>query len=116
MGETPLIFAIEKSGNLDMIRLLLSLGAKADSALPKAYASNNNQIVDLLLDHGANPNYKDEEGTPAFFYGLAPTVEHLHVLAQKRDRLQRAGRERRRSPDPFRDLFRLAADVKLSPS
>lgn len=82
-GETPLKFAIEKAGNLDMIRLLLSLGAKPDSALPTAYASNKNEIVDLLLDNGANPNYKDEEGTPAFFYGLSPTEEHLRLLAQK---------------------------------
>ncbi len=82
-GETPLTFAIEKAGNRDMILLLLSLGAKPDRALPKAYASNNTEIVDLLLDQGANPNYKDDEGTPAFFYGSSPTVEHLHLLAQK---------------------------------
>jgi ankyrin repeat protein len=39
-----------------------------------------------LLDAGANPNYKDEQGTPAFFSCLSTHsggLESLRLLAQK---------------------------------
>jgi ankyrin repeat protein len=93
---TPLKFAIEKletagdspdakAQRLDMVRLLLSLGAKPDSALKDACASNNSEIIGVLLEGGVNPNAKDEEGTPAFFFceGDAAAVEKLRLLAAK---------------------------------
>jgi len=78
-GVTPLNFAVEKvdsagdtpeetARRMAMVRLLLSLGAKPDSALLKACAAKNSEIAGVLLDAGANPNYKDEEGTPVFFF------------------------------------------------
>ncbi|HTB10992.1 MAG TPA: hypothetical protein VK752_05450 [Bryobacteraceae bacterium] len=95
-GATPLKFAIEKletagdspdakAQRLDMVRLLLSLGAKPDSALKDACASNNSEIIGVLLEGGVNPNAKDEEGTPAFFFcaGDAAAVEKLRLLAAK---------------------------------
>lgn len=94
LGLTPLKFAIErvntpgdtaeqKDARIAMIRLLLSLGAKPDSALPKACFVNNVEIVGILLDQGANPNYKDEEGTPAFFSCPRDAEAVLRLLAQK---------------------------------
>jgi hypothetical protein len=94
MGITPLKFAIDKTANagdktparLEMIRLLLSLGAKPDTALPNACASNNSETTKALLDAGADPNYKDVEGTPAFFSCLATydgARESLRLLAAK---------------------------------
>ncbi len=74
-----------KAKRLDMIRLLLSLGAKPDSALKDACGSNNSEIIGVLLEAGANPNAKDEEGTPAFFFcsGDSQGLEKLRLLAQK---------------------------------
>lgn len=94
MGITPLKFAIDKTANagdktaarLEMVRLLLSLGAKPDTALPNACASNNSDITKALLDAGANPNYKDDDGKPAFFFCLATyegARESLRLLAAK---------------------------------
>ena len=96
-GVTPLKFAIDRVDNsgdkpermaarLDMIRLLLTLGAKPDSALPNACGSNHSEITGILLDAGANPNYKDELGTPAFYSCLSTHsggLESLRLLAQK---------------------------------
>jgi hypothetical protein len=89
-GVTPLKFAIEKTTNdatpsrLDMIRLLLALGAKPDPALPNACATSP-ETARILLDAGANPNYKDAEGDPAFFSCLSSSsgLEALRLLAQK---------------------------------
>jgi len=94
LGLTPLRFAIEKVGTggdtaeqkaarIGMIRLLLSVGAKPDGALPKACAVNNSEIVGILLEQGANPNYKDAEGTPAFFSCPGDSEAILRLLAQK---------------------------------
>jgi hypothetical protein len=95
-GVTPLKFAIDKldttgetgdvkAKGIEMIRLLLALGAKPDSALKDACASNNSEIVGVLLDGGANPNAKDEEGTPAFFFcsGDPSGLARLRLLSQK---------------------------------
>jgi hypothetical protein len=96
-GVTPLKFAIEKvdspgtvpeqlAARLEMIRVLLSLGAKPDSALPIACGANHEEITGILLDAGANPNYKDEEGTPAFFFcgaGSSGGLQGLRLFAQK---------------------------------
>lgn len=77
LGMTPLKFAIEKVDNappeqvaarMEMIRILLSVGAKPDSALPNACGARHDEITEVLLQAGANPNYKNDEGTPAFFF------------------------------------------------
>lgn len=96
-GVTPLRFAIEQvdrpgqtpeqtAARIEMIRVLLSLGAKADRALPTACRSPHSESMQVLLDAGANPNAKDEEGSPAFFACLsAPSggLQSLHMLAAK---------------------------------
>jgi hypothetical protein len=89
LGLTPLKFAIENvdrakaeqvAASIQMIHLLLSLGAKPDSALPKACGASHEETVGILLDAGADPNYKDEEGTPAFFFC---NLNALNLLATK---------------------------------
>jgi ankyrin repeat protein len=95
-GTTPLVFAVEKvattgdsqettAKRLEMVRLLVSLGANPDVGLPTACASDNPTVIGVLLSLGANPNYKDAEGTPAFFYcsGNPAGLEKLRLLSQK---------------------------------
>jgi hypothetical protein len=92
MGATPLKFAVDNvpsagdaAAQLDMIRVLLAVGAKPDSALPNACRLNRGDATKVLLDAGANPNYKDDEGTPAFFYcpGDSGGLASLQLLAAK---------------------------------
>jgi len=91
-GETPLTFAIDKANDdrtaerLDMVRLLLSLGATPDGALKDACGGKHEEITGILLDAGANPNAKDGDGTPAFFFcgsSNAGGLEGLRLLGQK---------------------------------
>jgi hypothetical protein len=95
-GTTPLVFAVEKvatagdsqettAKRLEMVRLLVSLGARPEVGLPTACASDNREVIGVLLELGANPNYKDVEGTPAFFYcsGNPAGLEKLRLLSQK---------------------------------
>jgi ankyrin repeat protein len=91
LDTTPLKFAIDNLDNgdaparLDMIRLLLTLGAKPDSALQNACRLGRSDATGILLDAGANPSYKDKEGTPVFFYcpGNSGGLECLRLLAAK---------------------------------
>jgi hypothetical protein len=95
LGMTPLKFAIEKvdsaapeqvAARMDMIRVLLSVGAKPDSALPTACGARHDEITQVLLEAGANPNYKDDEGTPAFFFcgaGKPGSLTGLGFFADK---------------------------------
>ncbi len=94
-GETPLKFAIERVDNpgdqlvarIEMIRVLISLGAKPDSALAYACRSPHSETTEVLLAAGANQNATDEEGAPAFFSCLsAPSggLASLRLLAAKK--------------------------------
>jgi ankyrin repeat protein len=53
-GRTPLLMAVQK-GNQEIVRLLLTAGAKAqlDEALESALAKRDKEIVQLLRDSGA---------------------------------------------------------------
>lgn len=62
-GYTPLTVALTKTNNIDMIELLLRYGAKPNmpnsyglTPLVKSSACGYSEIVEMLLDHGANPN------------------------------------------------------------
>jgi hypothetical protein len=93
---TPLGFAAQKLGQagetadqtaarVEMMKLLLSLGAKPDPALKYACASNNADAVRLLLDAGANPNLlvaQFEKKQPVF-YSCLSSLENLRLLAAK---------------------------------
>lgn len=101
---TPLKFAVEKfvaegkddqrHQRLEMVRLLLSLGARPDPALESACRSAHPEALSLLLDGGADPNYNEPvinvPGTPSgpqpAFYGCFnydASLENLKLLAAK---------------------------------
>ena len=76
------------TGNVDMTRLLLGLGAEANTEvghprprLVNAAASSNVEILELLLDAGVSVDQTDGNGNPALRYaieaGHAPVVSTL---------------------------------------
>jgi hypothetical protein len=98
---TPLKFAVEKyvasegkadaKGRLEMIRLLLSLGAKPNPALDFACRAARSDALLLLFDAGADPNYAEMRRTdngdraePAF-YGCfySEGLENLELFGAK---------------------------------
>jgi hypothetical protein len=93
---TPLGFAAQKLGRagetagqtaarVEMMKLLLSLGARPGPALKYACASANADAVGLLLDAGADPNLlvaQFEKKQPVF-YSCLSSIENLRLLASK---------------------------------
>jgi ankyrin repeat protein len=102
-GRTPLLLAVEraveKEGHLDsryleMAKMLLENGANVNAAraylgtgLHLAARSCNQQMIDLLLGHGADGKLEDDQRrTPLIvaiengtnWYGLASVVKQLH--------------------------------------
>ena len=65
-----------KSGNMEIIKLLISHGARINekmandrTALMYALSDGNNyELVEYLLQNGAEVNVKDKSGVPAIFY------------------------------------------------
>jgi hypothetical protein len=99
-GYTPLKLAVERAAEaeakpeadraLEMVRLLLSLGAKPNSGLHAACRSSRADLVRMLLDAGADPNNLEPGGTgPPAFYGCfgSPTeaagLENLRLMKDK---------------------------------
>ena len=98
-GFTPLVFAVKRAvekdtkgrpgtGRMDMVRLLLSLGAKPNPALVSACEDGSGEVMRLLLDAGADPNHRVGEGEfeePAFFACLSRPagLESLKVLTDR---------------------------------
>ncbi len=106
---TPLKFAVEKFAaaandgkdkddqrhrRLEMVRLLLSLGAKPNPALEAACRAAHPEALSLLLDAGADPNYKERAATiahgpnaaePAFYgcFNYQASLENLKLLAAR---------------------------------
>jgi hypothetical protein len=99
---TPLKVAVERAveaeekpegpgRSLEMVRLLLSLGAKPNSGLRAACErSSRSDAVRLLLDAGADPNNNEPEGagSPAYFGcfrsgGEAAGIENLRLMRDK---------------------------------
>jgi hypothetical protein len=99
---TPLKVAVERAveaeekpegpgRSLEMVRLLLSLGAKPNSGLRAAcHQSSRSDAVRLLLDAGADPNNNEPDGTgsPAYFgcfssRGEAAGIENLRLMRDK---------------------------------
>ena len=109
-GNTPLKVAVERAvlaektpegprRSLEMVRLLLSVGAKPNSGLYSAcYNSSRTDAVRLLLQAGADPNNREPGGKrpPAFFGCIesrdpAVGLENLRLMRERR-RLRREGR------------------------
>ena len=68
-GITPLLFACARQ-QLKVVRILLEAGTDPDipissggiTALHEAFLNNNIPLLKLLLQHNADPNYKDPNG------------------------------------------------------
>ncbi len=100
--NTPLTVAVERAvlaekapegpgRSLEMVRLLLSLGAKPNSGLRAAcHNSSRTDAVRLLLEAGADPNYRGAGGDrpPAYFACIkspdaAAGLENLRLMREK---------------------------------
>ncbi len=80
--RTPLAYACEYSTDPKIVEFLIKNGAKiTDTVMVNAGATDNVEILKMLVKHGGNVNIKNENGfTPlmvAVEYGLVPTVAYL---------------------------------------
>ena len=84
-GNTPLIFIINKTGNLEITRRLLEKGAavniqnrSGETALMYAAWRGHASIVRLLLENRADVTLKNRQGSTALT--LAESKEHLAIV------------------------------------
>ncbi len=85
-GRTALIFACGKEGNLETVKLLLAARAKINkkprdefidwTALTSASYNSHIEIVQFLLENGADHSIKDSQGKTALDYA----VENNHAV------------------------------------
>ena len=73
-----------RGGKADMARLLIRNGAPAETeaepqggrtALMDAAAGGHREIIQLLIDHGANPNRTNDRGETALMFAVSAGVE-----------------------------------------
>lgn len=90
-GMTPIKAAIPGAGrpfNRALLDMLLDAGAKLNTGceppLHLAVAQGNADLVTYLIEHGADPNLDDVDGSPPLFwagaYGDRPDVEMMRLL------------------------------------
>jgi|GEM_PF-6582179 len=86
---SPLLYKAYKTGQADLVQMLLEApnGKKADPnvvvesgvrLLHLCAASNNTQMAELLLRHGANPNLRTQ-GTPTSITPLFNAMRYLYL-------------------------------------
>ena len=88
-GATALEMA-SQSGKLDVVQVLLSLGASPNPIVPDAFSSalisastyGHDGIVRLLLENGADPDFPDTEGQTALIWaaGHGMQIEIIETL------------------------------------
>jgi len=67
---SPLEYAVIDN-NAEMVKLLLEYGAAPDrAALSSACYRKNYEAAEILLQHGANPNERDNDGETAIFQAV----------------------------------------------
>lgn len=87
--QIPLENAI-LNGDIDQVRLHLEAGVNpnqtipGDNAYPLHYAANSHaDIIQLLVDHGADVDVKDDKGkTPLHCAAVRAYLEGMHVLLE----------------------------------
>lgn len=67
-GGYPILYAV-KQDDPEMVHLLRSLGASVSGERNPLWSAISGQMVDLLIELGANPNELDEEGCTPLYYG-----------------------------------------------
>ncbi|XP_033102065.1 SH3 and multiple ankyrin repeat domains protein 3-like isoform X3 [Anneissia japonica] len=74
-GETPMTLAVTVNKSEEVIKMLLLGGYHHDfrnrdglTAVHKAVLKANARIIEVILDLGASPNYKDERGLTPLYY------------------------------------------------
>jgi ankyrin repeat protein len=75
-------------GHTDLVETLLTLevdpnghGPDQDAPLRLAVQKANVKLVRLLLDHGADPNPRDRDGTPVMYEGMQESrAERLKAI------------------------------------
>ena len=84
-GNTPLIFIINKTGNLEITKHFIEKGATVntqngtgETALMYAAWLGYTDIVEFLLENHANPTLKNRRGETALT--LAESKEHLEIV------------------------------------
>ena len=84
-AEEPIIHAC-RYGNLEMVRTLINHGATLNFARvsPLVTAAVNNQapVVELLLNHKANPNCRDRSGYTAFMLSHRSSLPILQLMLE----------------------------------
>jgi ankyrin repeat protein len=85
-GRTPLLWATREGGDIQMVQLLLRLGADVDardmygdSSLNLAAWRGFRTLVDIFLDHGARLDVEGEDGEELFGFALEGGLDRLYV-------------------------------------
>jgi len=92
LGATDDLINAARSGQLDMVKMLISKGSKVDqpdrfgrTALYAAVMSRQKEVVQFLLDEGANPNGNpDHDGSPLAFAATQNDLEIIKLLLAKK--------------------------------
>jgi ankyrin repeat protein len=88
-GRTPLMVAVKRNGNADLVRLLLEKGADTkttgDTTLVAAAQSGDVEIIRLLTEKGANVNSIAPRlgETPLHYAAASGSVEAVRLLLAK---------------------------------
>lgn len=92
-GGTALMIATSRTGNTSMVRFLLEHGASTSlicdlasgtTAMSTAIIANSDADVELLLDHGADPNIVDLQGrVPLHYATLYDRLGMIQLLIRR---------------------------------
>jgi ankyrin repeat protein len=85
MALTPLLHAVH-SGNLELASLLLKKGAKVEypGQFSPLHAAHSAEMVQLLLDHNAHPEWEDEiHHRPVLWYVRRNEFDALRTILQR---------------------------------
>lgn len=85
-NETPLICVltsletIRKGTNIEITKILIKNGVNVENTLSYAVMSSNKKLVKMIIEEGANINYKNEKGMTALLYSFDTGCEDIVKL------------------------------------